>query len=208
MLVFFIFLILVIILNVFIVRSSKSRKPFEDFLQKQHLANIAPKKAVPDDLYITINKGNLPFTDYETSGGSARLARAQEAALKTVGLKMLKLPHGMENNDIKMAYGAGNFERVVSHEENYETCMRALIRWGEELLGAGRESDAALVLNEAIAAKTDISAAYALLRDCLVKQNDESALAALREKVSDEGFTVGSPAARKKIREAVLGEKQ
>jgi len=195
-----IILLAVLVLNIFIKRSSKSNKPFEDFLEKQRLANTAPKKEIPDELYVTVNAQNLPVADALPQEPNEKLLKAQNTALKLIGSKMLKLPNGTDNSDIKIAYGAGNFERVVSMEGNYENCMHALINWAEELVKAERYAEAERVLREAITAKTDMSRAFALLRDCYIKQNNGDGAASLRNLVNAEEFLSDNPAARKKIR--------
>jgi len=196
-----IFLFLVLILNIFIWRSKKATKPFEKFLEDGRRANLARKKDIPEELYVYVDTQALPFEEYDNGLPNYQsLTRAKESALKKAERPMLKLPYGMQNNDIKIAFGAANFENVVSKEENYNQCIRALLLWAGELIKVKRFKQAQDVLNETVRLKSDLSQSYTMLFDICKETGDADQQKQLLELTGGDNFMEHNNAVRNKIR--------
>lgn len=200
-----IFIILVIILNIKLAKTNKTKKTSDAFIEVERLANSARKKEIPGEIYVHVNKDILPLEEYNKDEPYYhQLTRAQESVIKKIDQKMLKLPVGMNNNDIKLAYGIANFEHVVTMEECYENCIKALINWAETLLKSERAAQAEAVLLETINLKSDYSKNYTLLCDIYLKQKNNEKLAELKCITENPDFLGHNITVRDKIREYVI----
>lgn len=183
------FIALVIFVNVMLARGNKTSKPIDSLIEEERLANSARKKEIPAELYVKVNKDILPFSEYNKNNPHyAQLSRAQESAAKKINLRMLKLPGGMKNNDIKFAFGIANFEHVVAMEENHNDCVRALIHWAEGLIKAEILTDAETILTETLNMKSDFSKSYTLLCDIYLKTKNKKKLDELNSLTDGAGF--------------------
>ncbi|MDR1688078.1 MAG: hypothetical protein LBS21_05645 [Clostridiales bacterium] len=172
-----------------------------NFIEDERLANAARKKDIPEEIRVYVNKEALPFAEYESGNPKyAPLIRVQKAAEAKIGLEMLKLPHGMNNIDIKLAYGVSQFEYVVRLEENYENCVMALIFWAEQLYKAEMFTQAEDVLKESIRIKSDHSKSYTMLCDIYVKLSYAQKLDELFNAVTNDNFMEHNHMVRNKIR--------
>lgn len=183
------FIALVIIVNIMLARGNKTSKPLDSLIEEERLANSARKKEISAELYVEVSKDILPFSEYNKNDPHyTQLLRAQENAAKKLNLRMLKLPGGMKNNDVKIAFGIANFEHVVAMEENYNDCVRALILWADALINAEMLMDAETILTETLNMKSDFSKSYTLLCDIYLKSKNKKKLDELKALADDPCF--------------------
>jgi hypothetical protein len=97
------------------------------------------------------------------------------------GRKMLRLPEGMTNTSLKMAYGAANLDIITEYEENLFKYISGLNDYASALFNAELYNDAARILDECVKAGSDVFVTYKLLADIYAVNGDESGLRNLSE---------------------------
>ncbi|MBR1737967.1 MAG: hypothetical protein IJ736_13315 [Firmicutes bacterium] len=148
----------------------------KEFAQREIEANNTRIKGIDESLFVTPDISGLPFKEYEETEENKRIIKKQNAVSKKSAFKMIRFPEVMTNTDIKLHYGANNFDMLLMYEEHYNGYIRALLEWGEELIKMGMNDDAAKVLQNAVDFYSDIGKTYTLLAKIYYDKNDREAL--------------------------------
>ncbi len=68
---------------------------------------------------------------------------------------MIRFSERPTNREIKLNFGASNFEAVVMYEENFERLIHAGNKWAEGLIKHGQKSDAKIIIEGLLALGSD-----------------------------------------------------
>jgi len=119
--------------------------------------------------YIKVNTSNLPIRSYEQD---SRLKRKQDTAVRKSSLTMIRFDTKKTNTELKLEYGANNFDKAMLYEEHFNGYVRALYDWSCELNKNGNEDDALKVAEAAAELKSDSSKVYILLAKLYYEKKD------------------------------------
>lgn len=160
------------------------------FLKKERNANMTFKKFQDLNLpFVFSNKENLPFKNHEKNLNYKKLEEKQKIVERKMSLKMIKFDEDLSNTQIKEAYGANNFEKIMLYEEHFNGYVLALISWAEELIKNELFFDAEIVLKEALNIKANNSKIYILLAD-IYYNSDAKKLLELKKVVNDTNVSL------------------
>lgn len=169
--------------------SSNFKDNLKNFMQREEKAKKTYKQ-MPDDLpFVTPTPSELPVREYPDSSEYRNVIKRQNTAIRKTALKMLTFDEPQSNTDIKLKYGANNFDKIIILEEHYNGYMRALFDWAKALVDIGCNDDAQKVLAEALRLRTDIHGSYTLLADIYFERRDIKALDFLRKSTEDSRIT-------------------
>ena len=96
---------------------------------------------------------------------------------------MIKIPSNLTNTEIKERYGINNFDKISLLEEHYNSYVRSLFEWGQELFNLNNIYDSKKVLLEAARLEANISQIYITLAKIYVKENNKDSLLKLKNTV-------------------------
>ena len=123
-----IFICFILFIMWFRVKSKKAsemeQNSKEDFLRREHEANLTRKKDISNLDYIVIPEEDLPFT--ETNDEEE--AMLQDNLRKAMSKKILNLS-GISNTDLKLEYGYANLEALSQYDQNFTNLLRCLDKW-------------------------------------------------------------------------------
>lgn len=177
--IFFICFILFILW--FRVKSNQNEKGSvwdEEYWQKEHDANFARKKDISNLDYLEIDANRLPFQD----NASEEEADIQNE-LKTIMLHQTINLGNMSNADIKLSYGAANFEKLSACDQNFTRLIRVLNKWGVYHFEAEDYIKAKQILEYAIELGSDVSATYLTLAKIYLKEDSLEKIQTLIDKI-------------------------
>ena len=140
----------------------------ESFWERERRANSTRAKDITSLDYLTIplDKFPLNFSDEED-------VKAIENELLELSTHRLLNLTGMNNSDIKSAFGTPNFETMCQIGEDFDRVLVLLNDYAAKLMEADRFSDAITVLTFAVEAGTDVTDSYIRLVDCYGKEGLE-----------------------------------
>lgn len=118
--------------------------------------------------YVKADTSELPIKEYSKD---SRLKRKQDSAVRKAKLTMVRFPIKMTNTDIKLTYGANNFDKAVLYEEHFNGYVRALYDWARELKKAGEDDDALKVAYKAAQMNSDSGKVYSFLAELYYEKN-------------------------------------
>lgn len=172
-------------MSVLIRTSSAKSKKYEDessktFWDKEHEANFARKKDISNLPYIIIPIESLPFQVTEDS----TINRYQDAIKTLAGKKLLNLS-SQTNTELKLIYGAANLPFLMDCDTRYTELIKTLQFWGKALFDSSSPNEARIVLEFAVACKTDIAASYSLLGDIYASTNNTKQIETLLESAKE-----------------------
>ena len=108
---------------------SKNDHKSEDFWKKEQEANFTRRKSMDDINYITVGEDELP--ECPENAGSEALRIHNEIA------ELLKNPvadlSDYTNTELKLKYGAPNFDALAAADNNFTALVRKLTTYGTEL---------------------------------------------------------------------------
>ena len=162
---------------------AKQEQQQADFWAKEKAASITPAKDISNLSYITIpiEKFPLNFSNDE------KVLEIEKELTELSTHKLLNLT-GMSNTDLKLTYGAPNFEIMSQIGEDFDRACVLLNSYAKALMEADREADAKNVLEFAVGIGTDISESYVMLADCYKKSSQTEKLSFLRERISNSNL--------------------
>lgn len=156
------FIILMIMVQIAIKRNTKIEKNTEqEFWEREREANFARKKPIDGLDYITIP---APILNIENTTNNEDIANCKDTLSALSDKKILNLT-GLSNTDLKLAYGAANFQLLSEYDANYELLCTTLQSLAEALCEEGRSKEAMEILEYAIETGSDISKTFFLLAD-------------------------------------------
>lgn len=143
------------------------KKEADDFWTRERQAVFARKTDISNLNYIKIPLETLPFC--QTS--DEKLLAYQEDIKQLANKKIYNLT-GYTNTDIKIEFGANNFEELASCDQNYILLVRTLSNWGCYLYETGCIKQAQAVLEFGLQCNTDVSHNYITLAKIYHAQNN------------------------------------
>ncbi|GHU60027.1 hypothetical protein AGMMS49975_28520 [Clostridia bacterium] len=182
-------IVLIIIYNYYISKSTKNLKNANIFIEKERRANSARKSPLPPEIFLRADERNLPYEE----GGGERVKQLSKN-------RLLRFDTDISNTELKLKYGVSQLSDIVSYEENYNMCVKAMIDWARGLIGNAKLPQAASVLEETIRLKSDYSDSYTLLIDIYEELQDTPRMNRLYDKIWEREFLFDQKITRDKIR--------
>lgn len=159
-----IIIILVIALSIYIKvvtrkgdRNTKEQR--DTFWEREHKANFTRSQDISGLDYITIPFSDLPFSE---STPDSEIRQVERRLRKLDGQLIIDLS-AYTNTELKLEFGAPNFTKLSTADQNYTILIRSLDKWGQLLINDNRPEDAEKVLKYAIECKTVIGSTYKTL---------------------------------------------
>ncbi len=152
-----------------------SEQKTKAFWDRESEANMTLRKDTSDVPYLKVRFDELPF-DPETDNESVRQVQDELLALRGHSIADLS---DMTNTELKLKYGMPNFNMLSEADENYNTLVTCLTRWGELLMSSGKEDDAIVVLKAAISYGQRAGTVYQMLAEIYAGRGDTGAIKAL-----------------------------
>ena len=171
--------------------AKEAERKRKEFWDREHAADLTPKKDISGLDYLKIPLSTLPF-HFESSVSEEVAATVAPVPLSDTQLEIipketrqelayvekqiLKLSEkriknftGLSNTDLKLAYGAANLPALSACDQNYTVLIRYLQKWGNLLADAGCKEDAITVFSYAVSIGSDISATYTALANLYIE---------------------------------------
>lgn len=160
-------------------------KAVDDFVKRELEANKVIKDFNTLDIHFIEPSKLLPFKDYENIPMYKNIIKKQNLVKRKMNLKMIKIPSNLTNTELKEMYGVNNFDTISKLEEHYNSYVRGLFEWAQELYNLNIIYDCKKVLLEAVRLEANISKVYTLLAKIYSKENDRLSLIKLKESVEN-----------------------
>lgn len=185
--VFFLcFIVFIIWLHVK-TKQENANKPTWDraFWEKERQSNFARKQNIDDLDYIRPDASRLPFS--ETATGYEK--EYQEQVREMLSKKMLNLS-GLSNADVKLTYGAANFQVLSGYDQTFSVFLRNLNIWARYLHTqmTGEDDRVAQILEYAVSLGSDIMETYVMLAQIYLQRDQIEKVQHLIEQVEASDF--------------------
>lgn len=141
--------------------SRKGRREEKAFWAREAQANTVRRKPLDGLPYITIPLERFPTHLLQDN---ATVLECIEILESLSSQKIVNLT-GWSNTDLKLEYGAANLTALSEYDQNYTILARTLQKWAEELIAAGYQEEAVVILEFAVSTHTDVSSTYYQLAD-------------------------------------------
>ncbi len=171
--------------------SENSRK----FWEREEQSNFTRKKDISFLNYISIPLDTLPMSPVSDD----EITEYQQQITQLSQVKILNLS-GYTNTDLKLEYGVANLTILTEYDNNYNTLVNTLVRWGSRLFELNMETEAVTVLEYGISIGTDVSRNFYLLADYYQKDNRPSEIDRLIAQ-ADTITSIMKPSILKKLNE-------
>lgn len=160
-----IFITFCLVLTYYIRKSDASQQKVEDeFWEKERLANTVRKQDISKLDYITIPFEKIP----------QKLDTLTEKKLFALTDKPMLNLTGISNTDLKLQYGTANITILSEYDANFIEFVSLLPEYANELIEAGFEDTAVLLLEFAIDCNADSRKIYSQLMNLyLTNQQSE-----------------------------------
>lgn len=149
-----------IIFKMIVNRNPKS-DPDEEFLERERMANLTPRKDISHLPYITVPVDSLPL-DVPTDKEEVR--ERQDTIRSMAEKKVLNLT-GRTNTELKLEYGAPNINILSAADNNYTRLVQAIAYLASDYLASGHEDEALQLLEYGISIGADSKKNYLMLAD-------------------------------------------
>ncbi len=158
-------------------------KAIDKFVDRETKANSITKDFDTLDINFVTPSKTLPFKEYEDTPIYKNVIKKQNLVKRKIELEMIKIPSNLTNTEIKERYGINNFDKISLLEEHYNSYVRSLFEWGQELFNLNNIYDSKKVLLEAARLEANISQIYITLAKIYVKENNKDSLLKLKNTV-------------------------
>lgn len=158
-------------------------KAIDKFVDRETKANSITKDFDTLDINFVTPSKTLPFKEYENTPIYKNVIKKQNLVKRKIELEMIKIPSNLTNTEIKERYGINNFDKISLLEEHYNSYVRSLFEWGQELFNLNNIYDSKKVLLEAARLEANISQIYITLAKIYVKENNKDSLLKLKNTV-------------------------
>ena len=158
-------------------------RAIDKFVDREIKANSITKDFDILDINFVTPSKTLPFKEYENIPIYKNVIKKQSLVKRKINLEMIKIPSNLTNTEIKERYGINNFDKISLLEEHYNSYVRSLFEWGEELFNLNNIYDSKKVLLEAVRLEANISQVYITLSKIYVKENNKDNLLKLKNTV-------------------------
>ena len=163
------FIGIAIIISVLAKRSSKERNAQDkNFWDREAQANNVRRKPLDQLNYIHIPLEHFPLQLLEDNITVKECIETLQA-LSTQ--KIVNLT-GWSNTDLKLEYVTANLSLLTEYDQNFTVLVRTLQKWADALTEAGYADNAAVLMEFAVSAGTDISSTYYQLADYWLSQGE------------------------------------
>ncbi len=142
-------------------QSRKKRRDEEDFWARESRANSVRRKSLDGLVYIPVPLEQLPTHLLNDNSTVLECIETLEALSSQ---KIVNLT-GWSNTDLKLEYGTANITALSEYDQNYTLLVRTLQKWADELIAAGHETEASVIMEFAVSTNTDVSSTYYRLAD-------------------------------------------
>lgn len=146
-------------------RQEQSEKEFWD---RERRANMTRRKSLDGLEYISIPRDSLPF---DKALDDDIVKDCIDTINSIADDKIVNLT-GYSNTDLKLMYGAPNINLLTRYDQAYLTLARTLQLWADRLLELGFRDEAKAVLEFSVSTDTDVTAAYSILKDMYLEDNE------------------------------------
>ena len=168
-----VFIIFLVILTYHIKKNDAAQAKVQDeFWEKERKSNAVRKQDISKLDYITIPLDKLPH----------RLDSETENAFFALSEKTMVNLTGISNTDLKLTYGTANLALLSEYDVNFMEWVALLPTYAQELLDAGYEDSAQLLLEFAVECNADSARIYSMLISIYRSQNATEKLNWLRER--------------------------
>ena len=140
---------------------AKQEQQEAEFWAKEKAAKATPAKDISNLRYITIPIEKFPL-NFSTDEKVIEI----ENELKELSTHRLLNLSGVTNTELKITYGAPNFETMSKIGDDFDRMCVLLNKYSEALYEADRIDDVISVLEFAVGVGTDVSESYTLLAKC------------------------------------------
>ena len=190
------FLVIVAVVQILIRKGSRGRyDKMNAYLEADRKANLSRKRELDDSLII---KTSFPQDAcIDAASGDTQLLQKQEKARAASQAVMMKT--GLSNIEIKHAFGPQNLDEVARNEANFNSYVKALQEWADELLSRGNNGAALTVLEEAVNVGAETSKTFMMLTDLYRESRRRSDIDALLIKTQDPAFLASDLVTKSKI---------
>lgn len=149
-------------------QARKKRKDEKDFWARETQANSVRRKSLDNLIYIRI-----PLEQFPTHllNDNATVLECIETLETLTEQKIVNLT-GWTNTDLKLEYGTANITVLSEYDQNYTLLVRTLQKWADELIDAGYEKEASVIMEFAVSTNTDVSSTYYRLADYWLSQGE------------------------------------
>ena len=167
-----IFIVFLVVLTYHIKKSDAAQAKVQDeFWEKERKSNAVRKQDISKLEYITIPLEKIPH-HLNTEVEKAFFALAEKTMLNLTGIS---------NTDLKLTYGTANLALLSEYDANFTDMVSLLPEYTQELLNAGEEDTARMLLEFAITCKADSAKIYSQLVSIYRNNGESQKLDWLRE---------------------------
>ena len=171
-------ILLVVILQINLRRIEKrDAKEEKKYWDRERAASIAPRKDISGLNYIKMPE-ELPL-DFPIEA-----KKAEELRTRLINLSRQKIInlYGMSNTDIRLSYGALNFETLSMADTRYLIFIRTLSELSEVYYEHGFIDEARTILEYAMSIGSDVRNTYVLLAKIYKAAGEHDKVADLKQK--------------------------
>lgn len=163
---------------------NKTNNPKEEFIRREHEANLTRKKDISCLDYLVVPGNALPFTTTDNE----EEAHIQDEVKDILSRKILDLS-GITNTELKLEYGAANLDILTEYDQNFSQLLRSLDKWGNFLYNQKHDINCAKqVLEYAISIGSDITGTYTTLARIYLEENEPGKVQSLIDKAENSNF--------------------
>ncbi len=149
-------------------QARRGKKEEKDFWARESQANSVRRKSLDGLRYIRI-----PLEQFPTHllNDNTDVLECIETLETLTPQKIVNLT-GWSNTDLKLEYGTANITVLSEYDQNYTLLVRTLQKWADNLISAGYEKEAAVIMEFAVSTNTDVSNTYYRLADYWISQGE------------------------------------
>ncbi len=153
---FLVVIVITVLIKISISKSEKSEKEIRDaFWARENEANTTRRKDITNLDFITI-----PPNISSVSGLVSQEILDTEAEIRALSDKKIVNFTGMTNTELKLTYGAPNFDLLSEYDNNYTKLVRLINKYGRLLFDEKCYDKAREVLEFGVSVGTDIGSTY------------------------------------------------
>ena len=167
-----IFIVFLVVLTYHIKKNDATQAKVQDeFWEKERKSNAVRKQDISKLEYITIPLEKMPH----------RLNTEVEKSFFALSEKTMLNLTGISNTDLKLTYGTANLALLSEYDANFTDMVALLPEYTTELLEAGHEDSAQMLLEFGVNCKADSSKIYSQLASLYRAHGETDKLNWLRE---------------------------
>lgn len=166
-------------------QENSQKKKYENFLERERLANSTRKQDISHLNYLALSLDSLPI------GHSADPVLTNcEETLKSLSQKRILNLSGKSNTDLKLLYGPANLDDLWEYDENYHILSTTLLDYGKRQEELNHIEEAVAILEYASSLHIDSSKIYLLLASLYDKAGTPEKISQIKDslQVMDEDF--------------------